>query len=433
MTHIDVEALAARVAQRQDELLDARAPDENLRQHLARIASGDASERPRARRRAWLPRLALAAAMLLAVGGALRWRGEARQMSFNVGEPARRGVVGEALRGGAEGLPIQFSEGTSVLLEPAARARVVAVGTHGAEVVVDAGRVDVAVVPRAGGDWTVRSGPFTVRVKGTQFDVGYDAALDRFALRLYHGTVAVSGCGFQERTVSAGEQLIAACARHEMSVTPLAAAETVAASPPAAAAARSDDVIRDDAMQAGATHAEGVHTAIPAASSPVAAGGGRSWVELARAGKYGEAYELARDRFDAECADGSAARTLLLGETARLSGHASEARRAYTALRDRFGAAPQAAQAAFGLGRLALDVGGDRVAAEHWFNTYLRESPLGPLASAALGRLLELRVEAGDRKGAQELARQYLERYPSGPRAAAARQVLEAGHVDAQR
>ncbi|HXK17660.1 MAG TPA: hypothetical protein VNG33_07650 [Polyangiaceae bacterium] len=421
MTSFDVEALTARVAERQDALLLDHAPDERVRQQLAKIASGAQRERPRSPERAWLSGLALAALVVLAGGGVWRWRSEPPPLSFSVGDPPRAGVVGEPLRAGAERSPIHFSEGSSVLLEFEARACVVAVGAHGAEVVVDAGRVNVAVVPRPGGDWTLRTGPFTVRVKGTQFDVGYDAALDRFTLRLYHGKVAVSGCGFQDRAVQAGEQLVAACSRHEMSVAPLDMPSSVSAgvaemTPPPAVVAPA----------AGAA----APAARPGPNSPPS---GRSWVELARAGKYGEAYELARDGFAAECAAGDAERTLLLGETARLSGHAQEARRAYAALRDRFGAAPQAAQAAFALGRLALDAGGDRAAAEHWFSTYLQESPRGPLASAALGRLLELRLDSGDREGAALLARQYLERYPSGPRAAAARQVLEASHVDERR
>ncbi len=133
---------------------------------------------------------------------------------------------------------------------------------------------------------------------------------------------------------------------------------------------------------------------------------------------------MARSSLDDERSRGSADRVLLLGETARLSGHPDEARRAYATLRDRFPGGSEAAQSAFDLGRLALDASLDRGSAQHWFQVYLEERPNGPLASAALGRLLELSLLAKDTNRAAELAHQYLERYPDGPRASAARQVL---------
>jgi TolA-binding protein len=201
-----------------------------------------------------------------------------------------------------------------------------------------------------------------------------------------------------------------------MFVTTLAAAAQVAQAASVASSAPSAAVLPPAVKQA-----------------PTLAAAPPSWAELARAGKYAEAYELARASFDDECRADAADRVLLLGETARLSGHGAEARRAYTGLRERFAGSAEAAQAAFALGRLALDTSSDRVAAQHWFETYLLERPSGPLASAALGRLLELHVQAGDSDGAATLAREYLKRYPSGPRATAARQVLEAGHVDRQR
>src|SRR5262249_18613403 len=139
---------------------------------------------------------------------------------------------------------------------------------------------------------------------------------------------------------------------------------------------------------------------------------------------YDDAYELVREDFDRECRDRGSADLRLLGDVARLSGHTGQARLAYIALRDRFAATPEAADAAFALGRLALEKEGDRVAAQRWFETHLRERPQGPLAAAALGRLMEL--EGGDPDRATLLAREYLKKYPNGPHAASAHKVLDA-------
>src|SRR5262249_14321181 len=111
----------------------------------------------------------------------------------------------------------------------------------------------------------------------------------------------------------------------------------------------------------------------------------RSWAELAREGRYDEAFELVRERFSQECHRGDRADVALLGNVARLRGHAREARLAYVTARDRFPGAAESNHAAFALGRLALEADGDRAAAQRWFETYLREAPGGALAPAALG------------------------------------------------
>ena len=160
----------------------------------------------------------------------------------------------------------------------------------------------------------------------------------------------------------------------------------------------------------------------PSATQPSV---GKDWASLARAGRYADSYALANAAGVAsECAHRGADDVLLLGEAARLTGHAEDARIAYDAVRRRFPGSAQAAQAAFNLGRLEVRAG-HSTASVGWFETYLRERPQGPLAQAALGRLLEARVELGDTRAARDTARSYLERYPAGPHADAARKVLE--------
>jgi transmembrane sensor len=415
--------LGSAVARRQDALLEAPETDPGVRLRVAQFAAAQ-KHRPRASSRlAWL----LSALVLIALGvvGVLFGRSpsEPRVITFKVGTPPVRGVPGELVSApGDRSLNITFSEGTHVVLEPEARARVVALGPRGAELILEGGRARFAVVPRPHGEWSVRAGPFAVRVTGTRFDVAYDPQNDAFSLALREGKVTVSGCTFGEaRPVEAGETVRSSCARAE----PDAPAE-LAAPVERAAEAPSDGTSIDPA--AAASRVEGAGSVLGRREAPATGSSpnipGRTWIELARAGYYSEAYELTRGTFDAECVRRGADEVRLLGDTARLSGHPTEARRAYAEVRNRFPGSSDAAQAAFALGRLALQSAGDRVAAERWFETNLRERPEGPMAAIALGRVLELRLERGDRAGAEAAARQYLRRFPDGPRAAAARKLV---------
>src|SRR5260221_9931342 len=170
--------LLARIGERQDELLEARAPSEGLRKRLAELAAQRPEQaKARAGARSWRLGLALAACLCLA-SGSLLWlvKRDAPALTFTLGEPPTAGVLGELAQAPRDKqLSLAFSYGTSLVLEPEARARVVATNAYGAELIIEAGRANVSVVPRVGNDWSLRSGPFTIHVKGTQFDVAYDA------------------------------------------------------------------------------------------------------------------------------------------------------------------------------------------------------------------------------------------------------------------
>jgi TolA-binding protein len=160
------------------------------------------------------------------------------------------------------------------------------------------------------------------------------------------------------------------------------------------------------------------------ASAAAPAGENRSWQELARGGFYQRAYELAaRAGFEAECQRASAEETLMLGDAARLSGRGEHARHAYLSVRGRFAGSDAAARAAFALGRLAFD-SGHASAAMPWFDAYLAQNPNGPLALAALDRLLEASLKLGDKPRARQVAKMYVARNPGGPHAKDAQRIL---------
>ncbi len=452
MSERDLLALGQHVREREDHLLAGVDPDEATRRHLAEYVARRPSQRtpvrrnpiPERWRQPWLG-LALAAAAAAAVALAFfTIQGSAfssSPLTFSVGPSARAGVLRaweSAPAGGS--LPIRFSDGTLVDLEADARARVVALGSAGAEIVIESGRAHVDVVPvrgraRAKSPWRVSTGPFSVEVKGTRFDVAWDPAADSFALDLFEGSVIIKGCGSVEgHAIVAGQSVRASCARREWSVAALAASASSARAdvstrsasqqPPPDALGPSEESDPEDAGLAPVASQRRAAARTGAAARERGEPERRSWQELGRAGHFRQAYARAvRAGFAAECERGSAGDLMLLGDAARLSGDAERARQAYLALRRRFPSGAAAARAAFALGRLSVEA--EPRAAARWFDVYLREQPDGPLAQAALERLLELTSALGDGEWQREVARRYLARYPSGPHAEAAVQLLE--------
>jgi len=442
-----LEALGAHIAEQQDRLLSGAgnsisrlgAPEATRRQ-LAQYVAERAERRSGSPgrfspgRRVWMP-LALSALLVLALLGArgVFWPA----LAFQIGGAAPPGgLPAWASASLGEGLPIQFSDGTRVELEPAARARVVAVGRAGAELVLESGRARVDVVParRWPGEraWRIDSGPFSVEVKGTRFDVSWDPRADEFALDLFEGTVSVEGCGRDNAVkVVAGQGVRASCAERRWSVGPLS--ELVAAQ--AAAPPREPEAPAPQGEPGPAPQPAVVEpTPLPPATSgprprrPVAARSHEralpAWSELARQGRHVEAYASAeRAGFEAVCERSGAEDVLLLGDVARLAGEPERAARAYGAVRRRFSGSPSAARAAFALGRLRVET--DRAGAERWFDTYVREEPSGPLVQAAHDWLFELAMSSGDARRQQARARSYLDLYPTGAHAEDARRLLE--------
>lgn len=483
MTELDLMRLGRHVAEQEDAALaadDAAAPSENTRRYLAEYAARSGGARTQdaagARSREGLfgigrrlgrglrsgpgaaprgVRLGLAAIAAAVVVGvallALKGVVFAPPLGFTIGSAGEGGVLRnwESAPDDAS-VPIRFSDGTRVVLEPRARARVVAVSERGAEIVIESGRAHVDVVPvrrAAAGEspWRVSLGPFSVEVKGTRFDVEWDPRTDAFALDLFEGSVRVSGC--QEghaHTLVAGQGVRASCSQRRWELVSVSEAKAPAASAAGSsansgAAAPANAVPTEGALgggqAAGEKAAPGEGRAEHEARDPIARGHTsrslarapatpHSWQALALRGHYAEAFERALDAgFETECERVGASDLVLLGDAARLGGDAARARAAYLAARRRFEGSAAAAQAAFGLGRLA--VRSDPRGAIDWFERSLREAPRGPLAAAAHDWLFELVGETGSPARRREVAKRYLEQHPDGAHAKDARRILE--------
>lgn len=412
-------ALGRHVAEDQDAWL-ARTSLAEVRSRLARLDPGAR----RAARPVQLARWATAAALALGVVTVVALmvlRSATAPLSFTVaGEPGKVGAWVSAPANGT--LALDFSDGSRIELEAAARARVVDVGRHGAHLVLESGRLRATVEKRPGSSWSVSSGPFQVHVIGTRFDVTWTPNEDLFVLALHEGRVNVSGCvfGADGRPVLAGETLRAWCdgGRFEVAQGGDELAPRRAALPDATGS--------DPATRPPPAAIRGASDATASASDAGAPEEEADWRALLRAGRHKDAVIAAEATgFDAACASATVEELAALADALRFAGRLDRATVAYETLRQRFPGTNHAATAAFTLGRLASDSQSNYARAAVWFETYLRERPGGALAREALGRLMEASYRSGNTAGAKQLAVRYLEVYPKGPHARLAGQLVE--------
>ncbi|HWA74612.1 MAG TPA: FecR domain-containing protein [Polyangiaceae bacterium] len=412
-----LERLGQALAREQDEL-PLRA---ELRAEVrARLLAKGSKRRRSAQLRRFGALLAATLVLSLAFGFVFRSlkRGAA---SVQVGHGELSASAGTWLHASeSEPLPLTFADGTRIEMAPRSRARVLVLDPKETRVMLESGHAHVEVMRRAGQNFSITTGPFTVHVTGTRFDVGWNPEHDQFELTLAEGQVELSGCVFGNgRKLVAGQRVEASC-----KVPRLEIAYSAPASPPSASAAASETPVASAATLGGAAPVARAQTEPTRAPKPALPSGG-GWVSMARAGRYAEAFAAAdREGFAELCQGTSAAELSLLGETARHAGRLGEARQAFTALRRRFPAAKEAGLSAFSLGLLEFDGFSAYSKAADWFRTYLRENPSGPLARDARGRLMEATQRSGSRAEARELARSYLLDYPAGPHAELARRIV---------
>jgi hypothetical protein len=200
-----------------------------------------------------------------------------------------------------------------------------------------------------------------------------------------NGSVVVKGCKEDAHRVVGGQDLRLVCGESSLEA---------AAAPPAL-------------PLVGATDAGSALSNAPSDTRHASADGG--------GGGTGTVIEPAADTASAAWDD---------AERARAVRDTTKARRALTAFRRQFPDDPRASLAAFQLGVMAADGGGDRGAALEWFTTYLEEAPNGALAGDAQGRAMELCLSLGKRDEAEKLATAYLVAHRGGPHTDLARRVL---------
>ncbi len=384
----DFERLGAELADAQDEILASRTDLAEVRSRLLSPV--------RQRSSSWLwgvPAFGAVAVAILAF--ALTRPPEPIAFETNGGETGEGAWVASE----AESRALRFSDGSLVKLAPQSGVRVAQLAAEGAQLDLQRGSMRVEVVHRDDDTrWEINAGPFVVEVIGTAFDVAWDPSEEQFAIHLDEGRVRVSGPTIAERYVEVGETVTVALGQRRMEVVSL-------------------DL---DMQPEPVERLEPVAPHVEEEPIPVRPRVRRvriDWREMVREARFTEALAIAN--IDEVLARGDLEDLGLLARAARHGGERDREERIYLATRTRFPATPEAADAAYRLGRI------DTSDAMHWFTAYLAEAEHGPYAARAREHLMELHERGGNRSAARQIAAQYLQRHPTGPRATNARRLLE--------
>ena len=325
------------------------------------------------------------------------------------------------------GTEIRFSEGSLVGVMPETGLRILDTKPSGVTLSVERGQVRCNVVHKKNTDWTVRAGPFDIRVIGTNFAAQWQPVSGRFELSLHEGSVDVTGPQLSgTQRVVKGERLVVELHRGTKSLTqgqsptevPAGNTETELTRERGSAVGEPAPGSEEARKDGQGESQQSIATAAPTRSAEQA-----RWEDLARSGRYKDALKIVDGAgFHSVLARSDAAGVRLLADTARMAGAPRKAQQALLTLRNQHG---KKAETAFLLGKIAADQLGAPAAALVWFDTYLAEEPRGQLREQALGRSLELTRRA-EGKGARERAKRYLAAYPSGAYAPLAKQVIAA-------
>jgi hypothetical protein len=318
-----------------------------------------------------------------------------------------------------------FSDGSQVRIAPAAKLAVLALDAHGSRIALADGDLDVQVQHRAGSSWRFEAGPFTVKVRGTEFHLAYTADRGRLALQMVTGVVEVGGSADDRvLTLRAGESLELFAGSGSKPAAP------ATAQLPAAEKATEGNAPAEVAPPLAAPTGPRVAPTLlrhrsPQAERALAGAEPIAWAGLIAQGDFAGVVKDAQKRgIDATLATASAAELTSLADAARYTMHNDLARQALLGLRARYPGTARASDAAFFLGRLAETPSFSSGAAVTWYETYLRESVQGPYAGEALGREIALLART-DRARAKKAAQSYLERFPYGTQAELAKSLLE--------
>ncbi len=451
-----LERLGSEVARAQDEALDDPRRRARVRRRLL-----DTSAPPlRSPSRAWRPALALTVAAATAVA-VLTLRPRAMEpIAYRVDEGEPSSAIDRLIAApDNRPMPVRFTDGASVHLTPGSRASVAELTAVGATLQLERGVATVSVRHRETTRWSVRAGPFLVRVTGTRFRVRWSPQERAFDLEVFEGEVRVSGPDTPEQAVRGGTEFrvvpqpaaepaaepadlkLAPSSAHgekpaaperTRQVTPQASSTRPPVRaldlklPPKQPAPVEGSVApgRPPTPPSEAPDAQAEHESENELEASTTEPAPEPWTALFERGRYELALaklspeEIERALWQAEAGD-----LMGLGAAAR---HVQDRRAGYiySVIRARFGGTQAAADAAFMLARMYFHSGAPQMAAT-WLETYLREQPDGRFAREAAGRLIEAHAQAEDDTGARAAAERYLERYPQGPHAALARSVLE--------
>jgi hypothetical protein len=391
----------------------------------ARLPGQRSRTRPRLRWALLVASLTGVAALGVGVAAVFRERAATapRPVALSRIEGGRLLEGGYLSASGNAGIGLYFDEGSQFILAPGTRGRLREVNADGARLAIEHGSASLRITESLQHRWSVESGPFLVKVKGTDFSVSWDPASERFEVRLRRGRVEVYGPTVGEGlALRPGQRLIVNLPKGEtvISEEPFdrepAGAETSAHAP--------DSGIVGAAPSASVQAVLAVVPAGRASASASATGAERRWREALATGQWDSILSQADgDGIDATLRSASSDDLFALADAARYRRRTDLARATLLAQRSRFPNSARSLDAAFLLGRVEESRPSGRAQAISWYEEYLVRAPAGTYAAEALGRKMVLTKELGGAASARPIAEEYLRRFPEGSYAGAARAV----------
>ena len=161
----------------------------------ARMAEGTAKSRVETRTWRWVS-LGSAAAAVAAVVLVVVSLHRSPFLTFTIDAPTHFGQTGDLLAPPAgQAMAAVFSDGSRVVVGDSSHARIDSVDSNGATVTLDDGHLDATVIHRPQTRWLVRAGEYRIRVTGTRFSTAWSRRDQALTVRLYEGSVVVTGPG----------------------------------------------------------------------------------------------------------------------------------------------------------------------------------------------------------------------------------------------
>jgi ferric-dicitrate binding protein FerR (iron transport regulator) len=364
------------------------------------------------RKAAWVAVLSVAVALTVALVVYVSPSTTPPVITFTIGADDGVGEVGVYYAAPPElALPIVFSDGSAVVVQPRGGVRVQRADASHVALFLETGRARFDVNPRSGATWQISAGPYTVKLTGTSFDLTWSAVNTTFELVMHSGSVSVRGPGIESGIVVKDKRRFTSRVTTDLS-RPASSATASAGESASAGADRTapgadadpDSESSDPERKAGLDR-RGTN---PSSKEPAA-----SWITLAAKGDYAEIVRAAEKQgLEAAISSVNVDELRALADAARFTGRTELAQRTLLAIRSRFPRTKAATAAAFIIGRLR-DGAGDPRSAVTWYDRYLAEG--GPLAAEAQGRRMIALDRIGNREGSRKAAHDYVRRFPDGP------------------
>lgn len=363
------------------------------------------------------------AAVLAAVLGILFKMNTAEPLPFWIGSDRNVGAEGQWVRAeSAALLPIRFQGGSEVSLSSNAAARIISATSDDVRIDLASGKVNCSINGNHHTTWQVAAGPYTVHVTGTVFTTEWDPTHSKLDVAVSRGSVLVTGANLNAHGVqlAVGDHLRVDGEKALIALNP----ETEAAVETTEVETSPESAVMDVEPEITDITPEDRET-VPPKAAPIPKMRESTRKNDAVEDTVKDATLNDEDTLDKMLATGDVESLWQIAMQARYNRNGGTAKTVLLTIRDRFKDSKRAETAAFVLGRVYQELQGSPRTAAGWFRRYLDESPNGPLAEEALGRLFDAYDKAGNTASAARYAEQYLSLYPSGLFADSARQVLK--------